>query len=209
MGWESIGNSNWYIFAVLCAYAATYIAFMIFGAKGSGGVIAVTVLSFVYVSLMTEAKDTWWYDTFFCYAAGMWYSLLKDRIDAVVQKNIWTYIASAAICAAGFSIMHSNRSIPVCYQLHCIFFVLLIVVLSMKIKCGNKALIWVGKNAFWVYILQRLPMQVLKKHTDIETSTYVYFFVCLLITLLLAAGFGKLFELADRKLFSSKKALKK
>lgn len=205
IGWESVGNSNWYIFAVLAAYAATFIAFMIFGEKGYGGVIAVTVLSFLYVGLMKEVKDTWWYDTFFCYAAGMWYSVLKDKIDSVVQSRTWVYLLSVCICACAFHITHTYRMIPACYQLHGIFFVLLFVLLSMKLICRSRILIWIGQNAFWIYILQRLPMQVLKKHTDIEKSKFPYFILCLGITLLLAWAFGVLFKYVDRFLFSVRK----
>ncbi len=205
VGWESVGNSNWYIFAVLSAYIITYISFMIFGEKGYGGVITATVLSLVFVVLMAQEKDTWWYDTFFCYAAGMWYSVLKEKIDALVQKTAWGYWLSVAVCGMAFYITHANRSDMICYQLHGILFVLLIVLLSMKIKCTNKALIWLGQNAFWVYILQRLPMQVLRRYPEIKSQTYLYFVLCLAITILLAAGFAKLFSIIDKKLFSEKK----
>ncbi len=205
IGWESVGNSNWYIFAILSAYAATYIAFLVFGEKGYGGVIAVTALSFLYVGLMKEVKDTWWYDTFFCYVAGMWYSVLKEKIDRIVQSRTWVYCLSLCVCALAFRITHSYRAIPLCYQLHGIFFVLLIAFLSMKLICRSRILIWIGQNAFWIYILQRLPMQVLKKLTDIESNTYIYFTLCLGITLLMAAGFGVLFKYVDKALFSVRK----
>lgn len=29
IGWENVGNSNWYIFCIICCYAFTYIAFKI------------------------------------------------------------------------------------------------------------------------------------------------------------------------------------
>lgn len=47
IGWDSLGNSNWYIFVILMLYLFTYISFAAFKGNQLLGVIGTTVLSIV------------------------------------------------------------------------------------------------------------------------------------------------------------------
>lgn len=67
-----------------------------------------------------------------------------------------------------------------------IFFALLIVLLSMKIQISSKALEWLGKRLFPLYIYQRIGMIVLSEVGGgiiIEDYPYGYIFSCAVITL--------------------------
>ena len=74
IGWESLGNSNWYIFAVLVLYTITYLAFRLTGTKHLlRSNIVVLLGSVMYISLLSfrGIKGMWWYDTVLCYGFGM------------------------------------------------------------------------------------------------------------------------------------------
>lgn len=50
IGWESVGNSNWYIFCILILYTATYISFRCFKEKKSA-LISIASLTLVYIAV--------------------------------------------------------------------------------------------------------------------------------------------------------------
>ncbi|MBQ8026736.1 MAG: acyltransferase family protein, partial [Clostridia bacterium] len=78
IGWESIGNSNWYIFAVIILYLLTWVSFTVFRKNKILAVLLTTVLIGGYIAVICNFKEYWWYDTVLCYAAGLWYSLYKE-----------------------------------------------------------------------------------------------------------------------------------
>lgn len=76
VGWESLGNSNWYIFAILVAYVATYCGFSMAGKDQKLGILFTSVLLVSYCAIMRGFKlkpVTIWYDTILCYPIGMGY----------------------------------------------------------------------------------------------------------------------------------------
>ncbi len=74
------------------------------------------------------------------------------------------------------------------YELTAIFFVLFIVALTTVFVVSNAVLSWLGKFVFEIYILQRIPMILLK---DRIPGTALYFAICFAITLVLSVIFKK------------------
>jgi hypothetical protein len=88
------------------------------------------------------------------------------------------------------------------YELQAMLFTLLIVFISKKIQFKSKILYWFGNNLFWVYILQRLPMLVLK---EIGFNVHAYrfalisFVITIILTLIYARLSAWLFKIFDKK----------
>lgn len=74
---------------------------------------------------------------------------------------------------------------------------------TMKIKIGNPVLSMFGRHVFSVYILQHIPMTVLKI-LGFAGNVFVYFFLCLAVTLLMATAFDAVMKKLDAKLFTPK-----
>lgn len=55
IGWESVGNSNWYIFCILICYAATYIAFKA-STNSRGALILLSLLSCTYLLVIQHFR---------------------------------------------------------------------------------------------------------------------------------------------------------
>lgn len=80
VGWDGIGNSNWYIFCILWLYLFTFISFKIFPKNHKKAVIGIGMLSLLYMVVMHKfGKEYWWYDTALCYTYGMLFSLYRKR----------------------------------------------------------------------------------------------------------------------------------
>ncbi|MBP9988817.1 MAG: hypothetical protein KBT46_04885, partial [Ruminococcus sp.] len=97
IGWESIGNSNWFIFVIVVQYLIVFVAFLIFKKNNPAAIITTTVLSVAFIIFLSKFKATYWYDTALCLPAGMWYSFFKDKIEKFVMKNNITYCITFAL----------------------------------------------------------------------------------------------------------------
>ena len=206
IGWENIGNSNWYIFAVIALYIITWIAFTLFKNNKIAAAAVVTALTAAYVVVMYFVKDYWWYDTVLCYVAGLWYSLFKDKIESLLTKNniIWAVIV--VVLALGWWHTHRRQNLFVGLRiLEALMFALAFVAASLKVSVKNKALIWMGKYTFEIYILMRVPMIVFGKLGVKSFNLYIYVIVSLVATFVISFLFSKLLTQVDKLLFKPKK----
>lgn len=200
VAWEAVGNSNWFIFAILCAYLFGYVGLLFFKGNLPRASVLITVLCILYIVVVSRFKERYWIDTIMAFPLGCYVSLFKDKL--VVKKQIvWL-----ALCVASlFALMAAkNGLVPTSFgraQTAMVAISLLLVILSMRVKIESKALSWFGAQVFGIYILQRLPMNFGKSLHWNEQNIYLYFLFCLVVTLLLAVAFNKVTAWLDSKLF--------
>lgn len=205
IGWDSIGNSNWFMFVILALYILIYLAFILLHKKPILAVLATTALTVVFIIVLKPFKEQYWYSTAICVPLGMIYSYFKEPIEKFVMKNNFCYFAVFAAVAVIFFFTYTKNSNFVFYEVWVVAFTLLIVLVTMKVSFGNKILSWLGNHVFSVYLLQRIPMIIFENIKAISSNRYIYFFVCLAITLIMAELFDLLMKLIDKKLFAPKK----
>ena len=193
--WESVGNSNWYILAILVLYTLSYIGGLMTSQDRLTTTIFVAVGCCVYVvMLILCGKGNWYYNTIFCYPLGMLFGEYEQKIRTLLEKT-GTYLMIVMSCTAAFtaSYLCAMRCHGVIWlvtvELRGIFFVLLVVLATSRIEIGNPVLNWLGKHTFEIYILQRLPMIAL---SGIGMNQYVYFLICVVVTGLTAFLYQKL-----------------
>ena len=192
IGWDAVGNSNWYIFAVLALYAITWIAFRLSGSdKPLLGTGLVFLGTFFYILILSfrGLKPMHWYDTALCYPLGMAWSLLSgSKWESLLKKWI-PWILALLVSVAGWYIFHNLAYTPINQICTNLFFTLAFVLATMRISLGNPVLNWCGKHLFPLYILQRLPMIALKYLGLHDVSVVLYFLCCLGITAALVYPF--------------------
>ena len=193
IGWNSLGNSNWYIFVILALYLLTWVAFSIIKNNTKIATLTVSILSVGLIVFLYFFKESYWYDTLLCYVLGMWISLYKDKIFKLITKNNFHWILSAGALGILFAVLYIiPKSNPLYFAklfLLAPVFCLLITVMLVKIKVSNKLLIFSGQYLFEIYILQRLPMMIFKKIGLADFNLYLYFVSCIAVTILLALAF--------------------
>ncbi len=185
IAWDSVGNSNWYIFIIILCYVLTYIANKITQRYSWLCVFLFCLLSML---LLTYFKAPYWYDTILAYPFGYFYGCKRHQIENKLRKNYCPIILTLIII---FIFVHDyNHSykglVP---NFIAITFALILVMITMKIKSNNLILQWFGKNLFPLYIYQRIPMITLLHIFGKEfVSHYAIFYLlsCLLITCLIA-----------------------
>ena len=196
-GWESIGNSNWFMFVILSLYLISFVAMKIPRGWMTVKVLLPSILLWM-VLYFTHTGKYWWYNTLLTFPLGMLYSQLKPDIDKAMRKPL-LWAASFVGLALAYVGTHHLLGTDKFGIVSCLF-CLLVVVFSMKVQVGNPVLRWLGVNAFAIYILQRLPMNVLS-HLGVNRQIAVFVPVAIILTLLLAEGFTRATGILDRKLF--------
>lgn len=190
VGWEGVGNSTWYIFAILMMYSFTYVGFRISRNDLIKGLLITTFFIAGYILIIRKFKDSQYYNTVFCYAFGLWYAIAKKKIDNKIlhNNNWWIAWGGAAIA---FAICAYCRDVNlILNQFYYLLFVLVIVLLSMRVKLDSSTLLWCGQNLLGLYILQRIPM-ILCKEWKLTSNIYLSLFVCIVVTIVLAVAFRK------------------
>ncbi|MBQ8504372.1 MAG: acyltransferase [Clostridia bacterium] len=195
-GWESMGNSNWYIFDILLLYAVTYIAFRFIKDEKRYvlGVAGVTAFCLGYILFLakTDIKEYWWYDTVLCYCAGMFWSLYRKYFEKLIADNRFVYALSLLLLAFASLVTKKYDENGIVNILSMLFFTAFVVAGTMRISFCNKALVWCGKYLFEIYILQRIPMKLLGEFSFMKENVHLYFALCLVITVVLAFVFSAL-----------------
>lgn len=198
IGWESVGNSNWYIFGILFMYLITYLSFTFFDKDNKKAITSTWIFVIIFCLFMALYKDDYWFNTLFCYPLGLTYSFYKEKIEKIMFENK-KYVIGLIACFISFLVFYKYRKISwVYFQLVSIMFSLSIVFITMKFNINNNILKWFGDNLFWIYILQRLPMLVLR-YLGLAKYEYKYAIACFATTILLSFVFSRIFKKVDEK----------
>lgn len=206
VGWESMGNSNWYIFDILLLYLVTYLAFRFIRDKKyyPVGVAAVTVFCLGYILFLakTDIKQYWWYDTVLCYCAGMLWSLYRKYFERLLAGNVFVYTGALALLIFASLITKKYDENGIVNILSMLFFTATVVLFTMRITLCNKVLLWCGRHLFEIYIMQRIPMKLLGEIGFIKENTYLYFVLCLAATIGISFIFSQVTDFLWKKLWS-------
>ena len=193
IAWESVGNYNWFVFVILALYLLTYIGLFLDNKLSGDGRLLLTLIillsGLLWVFLRLGArKESWWFDTIATFPLGMLYAFYRDKVEKwLLESNVGWLFSFFGLLAAyvAWHFAFGVDSFGICSCLFCLF----IVVATMKIKIGNPVLVFLGRNAFPIYILQRLPMLLLARY---DINLHPAFFIPL--TILLVLPFSEVFR---------------
>lgn len=199
IGWESVGNSNWYIFTVVVCYALTYVSYRL---NAKSMVLYACFLILVFAISMSFLKGTWWYNTIFAYAVGLVFSEHKDY--GVSSMKLY-YMKWILVIGSGFLVSLAiylffyghfkgewEQVGALVFNIMSSFFAILVVMMTMKIKIGNNVLMWLGLNLFPLYIYQRLPMMLLTElypEVLVASHPYIFLIICACATAIIAYSY--------------------
>lgn len=224
-GWTSIGNSNWFVFCTLALYLIALPVFALIKKHRETAVAVTWVLTVVLAVVLRAVKgDYWWYNTLLCYPLGMVWSLCRRGIEKRMSERIGIWwaamIGSLAVFAGSAVIMVSKLyNYPLAkhfewldqqyfYMIFACIFCIVVVISQMRLRTHNKVLYWLGINSFSIYILQRLPMIILKQY-GIHKNAELFITVAIAATMLIAPAFTWLIGRLDRVLFPKKQKQQK
>lgn len=197
IGWQSVGNSNWYIFDILVLYLITFAVFSLLRKvkKHNVSITVVTLVTIIFILVLKSlGKASFWYDTVLCYPAGMFYSLYRNNFEKFIISKRNGYVCSlifSIFCTVVFLIIYLKFDITISEILSLISFTAMTVILTMKIRVSNKFLYFLGGHLFEIYTLMRIPMIIFNPYMSQGMYKYLYFILCFVITLLLSFLFKR------------------
>lgn len=199
IGLTSIGNSNWYIFAILFMYMVSYIAARIFKDNYKRQAMAVILGMVIYIIIMEfTGMPSRFISTISCYPLGVCLSLYKNEVIELFRKKKWISILVLLILLGATYKLRYNDYIM--NFASCIFVITIVwVVTFFEIK--SKILYFIGQHAFSIFILQRIPMLIFNNYGIFENTPYIFVIVSLFITIVLSVGFDKVINKIDKVLF--------
>lgn len=182
--WETIVNNTWYFFVIIILYLLTYAAFRIFSRNKYLAAAVFTLLSFIPFFALISNREIFWYNTFFLYHLGVWYSLFRPYVEKVVMHSDLIYCIAMLLAFVGFAVFRSFGSFYFFIVCGC-FFTIFIVGLTMKVTFGNALLRYAGKHVFGFYVFHRLPMIVIQnlRMESWEKFVISFFATCILVQL--------------------------
>lgn len=213
IGWLDIGNSNWFVFDILVLYLITYIVLYISSKKDFNlkiSVLIIYAMTFIMVVVMRKIGKAWlWYDTILAYPLGMLYSLLKNKIDFSLKSWRWIVVLFVLFILFGMQrygymnrVLYFSGSLQVLSRVfHSSVFALIVILLTMKVKIDNKCLRWLGKQAFSIYILQRIAM-IFGSHIGLNESGLAFATFVIPVTLLIATVYTAMTDRINKCLFT-------
>ena len=92
----------------------------------------------------------------------MFISYFKNSIFKFFEDK-YNYILTLALLFLIIVVYYIDGYSLFGYEILSIAFVMMILLITLKIKIGNKVLMWLGKNTFNIYILQRLSYIIYDK----------------------------------------------
>lgn len=201
--WESLGNSNWYVFAITYLYIATYLSFRFIRSRYTGiSFVLIIAFTVFYIFFMKQHKGGWWYDTVMCYPAGMIFSWQVKKIRKYMSRSVWHYGSGLIVLGCSFLAVYTCRKENVWFfELLSVLFALLVVMLTVRFKAAGRFYGYIGKHLFCFYIYQRIPM-ILFRDSLGRSNIYLYFFVCVAGTALIGLIMIKVYEWLHKKYFA-------
>lgn len=188
--WDSVGNSNWYIFSIILCYFFSYIAFKSSRNHKSQVLIHWILLS-IFIVVLHRFKEIWWYDTIFAYGGGVTYALYKGRVDYYLRRHYYLFML-LSVASFALAYHYSSLILPITHNIAALLFCLLMILITYRVTIYNQVLEWLGKNLFPLYIYQRLSMISLSKIDNgcfIQKYELIYVLCCAGATLLIAKAY--------------------
>lgn len=205
-GYVSLGNSNWYMFVTFALYVIVFLSFFIMRKSKTLAVCLVFVLTVALALWENEmGLANTWFNTVFCFPAGMVFSLVKPYADKILMKNDLVWFAGFTACLVVFGFFSQNRGESIIHHnLFAIFFAVTVTVMMMKIQIRSTILDWFSQHIFSFFILQRIPMLLLR-HYGYAHEPYFYVIMCFFITVVMSMFFDAVMDKLDSFIFKPRK----
>lgn len=181
-GWILINDHMWYIVEIALFYAIFYLCFrFIKNETAALAIMALFLIAFTGGCLLLGHGEhwfqgEWWYNTSLVFWMGMVFAKWKDSILKSFRKYypLWLTGVGAAFTALYFATKYMLKTYSYWSEtpadpgyldkLRClgvqlpmvITFMLLVVLVGMKIKTGNRAMSFLGKISLELYLIHNL-----------------------------------------------------
>ena len=187
IGVKKVGNSNWYVFAIMFMWLFTYISF---SQKKANPFIVLGILIVVYMVVFSQffVKDPVMYNTVIAYLFGMLYAKYETQILSRF-RNKGVYFTIVILGLAAFACVPFHNGHFILFELCVTALCGLLIAFSMRFRMESPVFDYLNTYAFEIYLVQRIPMILLAGRVS---SNLLFFVISAFITIPLAILWKKL-----------------
>lgn len=205
LSWQGIGNSDWYIFTILALYLITWFAFTLLDNNPKAAVTVTFVCTGAYMLLMAKHKADYWYNTALCYPFGILVGLQEEKIKKFLLHNGKYFLSLAGMVALLLVLKQYQKVSFWYYNLYALVFISLVVLVTMKVQFRSPALEFFGRHLFWIYMLHRIPLMLLKGSWFAVSYPYGMAAIALAVTVATAVVLDYVFGKLDKQIWKAGK----
>ncbi|SHM13088.1 acyltransferase family protein [Ruminococcus flavefaciens] len=184
IGMRSVGNSTWYIVAILFMWLFSYIAFK---QNVMHPIYLLSIFIISYIILMSQIKEATFYNTVIAYLFGILVAFYEKMIISVLNKKYWLCLLLDILL---IGVCFYLQRYFVVYEIMVLLFCTFLLLFSLKVRLYNNVLSWLSRYTLEIYLIQRIPMMIVQGKIK---YSIVYFVICVLLTLGLALLWKKLY----------------
>lgn len=149
--WDTVGNSNWYIFSILLCYSIAYVICIITKDKIEHISVWIFVTIIFVTIVLSFFKPDIGYNTMMAFGAGCVFSDYKNKIESFFKLHYFRLLICLFILFFLLYIAHYDYR-GLLHNVMSIVFAMLVVGITMRVSIGNQILYWLGLNLFPIYI---------------------------------------------------------
>lgn len=188
VAWEEIGNSNWYMLVIFGLYIMMYLSFLILKYDDKAiytGLVLFVILSVLFVCFeLFAGKERWYYNTVVLFPLGSCFALFQKQFENILKEDKYFYTVLCIIMGVMYvgTCRFKTAGLPF-YTAWACTFTLCILLLTLKFSIRSPLLEWFGKHVFSIYILQRIPMNILSHVGFAKAYPYLFVVVVFVLTI--------------------------
>ncbi len=216
--WINVNGYNWYIPVMILMYLLFYLSFRVIKNETAGIAVMTAGTLILFFFAMAAGFGTWWYNSFHLFAVGVITARHRDGLLRALKKHyVPLFVISVALFAALFSIGNYYYATCMVFRLppseplrvtlepfmqasSAVLFILVMTLLGLKIRIGNKVLRFLGTFTLEIYIAHPLFVRLFgfaSFEDNVRPLYYIknqflYVLAVLLISLPLAFGFHRI-----------------
>lgn len=226
LGIRLVNGDFWFVIAILFFYSFFYLCFRFIKKEGLAILsLAVLLLSYIVVCIlrlhgdgMNWLQGEWWCNSTMLFLVGILWAKFEPQITSFIQKLYWLFLPLSLILSislqklttyalSNFGYWSETQDSPgYLEKFQCLgiqtlsitAFVFAIIILSMKIKVGNRALKYIGALTLEIYLLQRL---FILYFSPLESNYVMYTIAVICATVITASGIHQISIYLKNKLF--------
>jgi hypothetical protein len=193
---SSIGNSNWYAFAIILFYIYAFLSFGFIKNKKYNfiGIIIISILCslhgyfsyyYYYYYKMYSADNT------LSFILGFIYSVIRKYTDKYIMKYDFLYFGIFGIFSLIYCYFYINKGVNVLMH-NCMngTFSIIIILITMKVKFDNEFLRFLNIHSYTIYFLQKLVLRTFFE----EKYLIKYELIRLMLQFVLIIFFATIFD---------------
>lgn len=188
-----IDRNSWYIIAILVFYIVFWLLMVLCKKRYFLMLLGAFLWYVFYVGYcMGMGYGEYWFNTSHLLIVGMFWAICERRILAIIEKNYLLFSITMALLLALLLCVSSSIALLIPLKgigvimtaLKAFLFTVSVMLFSLRFKVGNKALAFLGKISFEIYMLHGLFVTILRSdiiyiHNEVLWCAFV--FLCTIV----------------------------